>query len=519
LELLIHNTGYVADAVLSLFLVILVFFKGSNKKANSLFGLTSLAFVLYCISYLYMVNEPNLALSQFFGSFTLVALFIVPFNAHLAFEIFGLEKSHKRFLVSSYLGAILLTIFYLTDLRRFNLLPHGGFGYFESFFQPGPYFWLFIVYFFSVVAYFMTILVRKYMTAPIEERKRLEYFMVAFGYAYLLSVPIYLNIYGIHSIDMIVTAFLGLYTIPLAYGVFKYNLMDMNIAAKNVALSFLYTACFAGLTVVVNILNNYLIVADNSFPIWFLPLISGLCIALVGLFVLQQLRQTDHLKYEFINNISHKFRTPLTHIRWLAEDLREKDMDPTERNKVVDQIQFASLRLFELTNIVIGASQGKDDLYLYHFTSNKIDEIMKDIQLAHRDQIERKHMSVTIDIGPDVPAIKADKTRLQLALEILFDNALIYTPENGTCIIKVRQIGGEVIISFKDDGIGINPADIQYVFSKFYRAQNARHTDTEGMGIGLFMSKNIIEKHKGRIWVESKGENQGSTFSVALPIE
>jgi histidine kinase len=202
----------------------------------------------------------------------------------------------------------------------------------------------------------------------------------------------------------------------------------------------------------------------------------------------------------------------------LAEDLREVTTEE-ERNKAVEQIQFASMRLFELTNIVIDASQNNNDLYLYHFTNVNIADIFKEISDTHNDQIEHKLLKVHLDIGPNVPTVKADKTRLQFALQIMYENALVYTPAGGSIDIKVRQIGGEIIVSIKDSGIGINEEDLPHVFSKFYRSQNARHADTEGMGIGLFMAKNIVEKHNGRIWAESYGENKGSTFSVALPIE
>jgi signal transduction histidine kinase len=333
-----------------------------------------------------------------------------------------------------------------------------------------------------------------------------------------MSIPIFLNIYDIQFIDMMYTSLVGLYAIPLAYGVFKYDLISINIAARNAIMYAFYTV-FVGVAIVaVNVFNNYLSHEYVDFPMWLLPMLSGVFVVLVGWIVWQQIREADLLKYEFINNISHKFRTPLTHIRWLAEDLRDTQ-DQEERNKAVEQIQFASMRLFELTNIVIDASQSTNDIYLYHFTPVSVQEILQEIDKAHVDQIEHKKLQVTIDIGPDVPKVKADKTRLRFALQILFENAIIYTTEGGTLTIKLRQIGGEIILSFRDNGIGISETDLPHVFSKFYRSQEARHTDTEGMGIGLYMAKNIVEKHNGRIWAESRGEGQGATFSIALPIE
>ncbi|MBU3668837.1 MAG: hypothetical protein FGM57_02635 [Candidatus Taylorbacteria bacterium] len=442
---------------------------------------------------------------------------MVCLNAHLAFVMFNKEKEQKSAIEIMYGGAIALMAFFYAFPWTYQARPEPRY-YFENFIVPGDFYWVYMLYFFIVAVYFFAVLAAGYSRSTPADKNRLKYFFVAFGWAYIMSIPIFLNVYGIDTIDMMFTSLTGLYAVPLAYGVFKYDLININIAARNAILYAFYTVFVGAAIVAVNILNNYLAQQYSDFPMWLLPLLSGLFVVLVGWIVWRQIREADLLKYEFINNISHKFRTPLTHIRWLAEDLRDTT-DQVERNKAVEQIQFASMRLFELTNIVIDASQTTNDIYLYHFTAVDTSEIIKEIDKAHEDQIEHKKLHVNIDIGPDVPKVKADKTRLRFAFQILFENAIIYTIEGGSIDIKLRQIGGEVIISFKDNGIGISEEDLPHVFSKFYRSQEARHTDTEGMGIGLFMAKNIIEKHNGRIWAESRGDGKGATFSIALPIE
>ncbi|MCF7865131.1 MAG: hypothetical protein K9M11_01310 [Candidatus Pacebacteria bacterium] len=516
IELFVHNLAFIAGALLGLILAIIVFVRGKTKLPNILFGITSLTFVAYVFLYLLGVNTPDPYESRFYLGFTLITILTVCFNAHLAFAMFNKVKEHKLGLRVMYTSGIALIIFFTTDISRFLELST-SYHYLENYYTPGRYYWLFTTYFFLVVIYFFSGIVGLYKKAEPAEKNRLKYFFLAFGWAYLMAGILFSTIFGVIEIDPLYISLIGLYSIPLAYGVFKYDIIDIHIAAKN-ALIYAFYSLFIGVAIVfVNIFNNYLTATYDDFPIWILPLVSGITVMLVSLFVWRQIREADLLKYEFINNISHKFRTPLTHIRWLAEDLRDIRTEE-ERSKAVEQIQFASMRLFELTNIVIDASQSNNDLYLYHFTSVGISNIFKEISDSHNDQISHKLLKVHIDIGPNVPKVKADKTRLQFALQIMYENALIYTPEGGTIEVKVRQIGGEVIVSIKDSGIGINAADLPHVFSKFYRSQNARHADTEGMGIGLFMAKNIIEKHNGRIWVESYGENKGSVFSVALPI-
>jgi len=517
IELFIHNLGFIAGAVLGCILSIIVFVRDPRKVPNILFALTSLTFVAYVCVYLLGVNTADPVQSQYYLSFALITILTVCFNAHLAFSMFNRVSDHKRGLQLMYIIGLALIAFFALDTTRY-VEYSTAYQYLPNYFVPGQYYWVYLLYFCIVVLYFLISVARLYRRAEPADKNRLKYFLVAFGWAYAVAGVIFATVYGLIDTNPLYIATIGLYSIPLAYGVFKYDIIDIHVAARN-ALIYAFYSLFVGVAIVfVNIFNNYLTVKYEGFPLWFLPLLSGVSVVIVSLFVWKQIREADLLKYEFINNISHKFRTPLTHIRWLAEDLRDMT-DETDRNKAVQQIQFASMRLFELTNIVIDASQNNNDLYLYHFSSIDVADIFKEISNSHSDQMEHKLLKVHVDVGSDVVKVKADKTRLQFALQIMYENALVYTPEGGTIEVKIRQIGGEVIISIKDSGIGINEEDLPHVFSKFYRSQNARHADTEGMGIGLFMAKNIIEKHNGRIWAESYGENKGSTFSVALPIE
>jgi signal transduction histidine kinase len=177
------------------------------------------------------------------------------------------------------------------------------------------------------------------------------------------------------------------------------------------------------------------------------------------------------------------------------------------------------MRLFEITNMVIDVSQNTEADTIYSFSKFSMQEVAKNLVETHNDQLIRKQLNVEIDCPVDLPEIRADKTRLQFALQILFENAIIYTPENGKIVIKIKfdEKTNEFVISVVDSGIGIEKEDIPKLFAKFFRTVSARHADTEGMGIGLYMAKNIVMKHNGRIWVDSDGVGKGSTFSFAIP--
>lgn len=531
-ELLIHNFGYVCSGLIAVALGFFVLFKDPRRRAYLLFFLMAFSYALYVVFYLLAVNIPNTHASSIFAFLMIIGATAPCLNAHLAFATFNLEGLHKKGLAIMYISLATMYVFFAGDPNRVRLLSKPK-EYFPNFFIPGPYYWIYFIFFFVVMGYFFSVLIKYYRKADAHERNRLKYFFGGFAWAYTWSLPIYMMILNIPMAGdmMLLTPLIGLYTIPVAYGVYKYDLLNINIAIKNALLYGFFIVFVGGSIIAVNLLNSYLAGIYTNFPIWILPISSAVLVLLVSVIIWNQLRQADLLKYEFINNISHKFRTPLTHIRWIADEFRDMN-DPAERAKAADQIQFASMRLFELTSVVINASKNTNDLALYRFGSVNLPELIKDIDKAHRDQVTARQLKVEFkadagieSMGEHRVIVKADKARLQFAFQILFENAIIYTPVGGSITISISnptssaKTSKEVLVSFKDTGIGIGDADLPHVFSKFFRAVNARHTDTEGMGIGLYIAKDIIEKHKGRIWVESDGVNKGSTFTVALPLD
>lgn len=516
LSLLIHNFGFVISAALSLFLGLFVLSRGWSRRDNILYFFATLTFVMFLLAHLLGVNATDADLARTFILGTNIIVFTVCFTAHFGFSVFKKLKSQRLGLMLMYIIASVFGV--LTIVKPDWFIPTvAPLQFFPQFLVAGPYYWTLVVFFLASAIYFFAVIGIGHEKLDEVDKNRLKFFYLSFGFAYVVGSLFFLPIFGI-NFTMLPTALIGLYILPLAYGFLKYDLVDLHVVARHAFMFFFFLTLVGFSTTGINVLNNYLIQNYNGFPFWPIPFFSGIIILLIGTLIWKQLRQTDVLKYEFINNVSHKFRTPLTHIRWLAEELRGEG-DQVARNKDVDQIQYASMRLFELTNAVIDVSKDENDIYLYRFTPVRVEVMLKDLFTAHDDLIERKKLHVSFDLGDSLPTIQADKTRVQFALQIIFENSLIYTPESGEILIKAHQVGGEVIITFKDNGIGISPDDLPSIFSKFYRAINARHTDTEGMGIGLYMAKNIIEKHRGRVWANSLGEGKGSEFVVALPIE
>ena len=270
IELLINNFGYICSGLMSLFLGFFILMKDRHKKSYQLFFLTAVSYSLYCLVYLLAVNISDPYTSSIFTFLMIVAGTTPCLNAHLAFTTFNIEKNHNKGLYIMYSALTALVLFFLFNPISFRKMPMAK-AYFPNFFVPGNYYWVYVFFFFIVVGYFFSVLIKHYKTVDASEKNRLKYFFAGFGWGYMCSLPIYMMIldfpYASHLI--ILSPLMGLYTIPLAYGVFKYDLLNINIAIKNAMLYGFFIVFVGGSIIAVNLLNNYFGVLYSDFPFGF----------------------------------------------------------------------------------------------------------------------------------------------------------------------------------------------------------------------------------------------------------
>jgi len=238
---------------------------------------------------------------------------------------------------------------------------------------------------------------------------------------------------------------------------------------------------------------------------------------LISFYLFGRERKFEVLKYEFVNIVTHKFRTPLTYITWSVENLKKNQSD-TERFESVRQIENAASRLTELTDILIDMAR-IDEGYAYVFKAESMRELVEHVIAQYGPRIQEKEIKFSIDVAKELPLISVDVKRLEFVIRILLENALLYTPKKGLIEIAVYRYKDESIrFAIRDSGIGIKRSDRSHLFTKFFRSREATGADTEGMGLGLYIAHNIIKRHGGSIWAESEGLNKGSTFKFDLPL-
>ncbi|MFP4022453.1 MAG: ATP-binding protein [Candidatus Paceibacterota bacterium] len=232
-------------------------------------------------------------------------------------------------------------------------------------------------------------------------------------------------------------------------------------------------------------------------------------------------KNVERMKTEFVSLAAHQLRTPLAGIKWaLRTAMEEKGNEgsETEIAELIEKAYDANERMVNLVNDLLNVTRIEEGRYVYEPKKIEIKEVIENVLEEYKELVESKGLELRLEEPEEsLPMIKADPEELSLVVKNFFDNALKYTKEGGVTL-KAESIEDEnkIKLSVSDTGIGIPEDQRDKMFNKFFRAENVRLMETEGTGLGLFISKNIIEAHGGEIGFDSE-EGKGSTFFFTIP--
>lgn len=236
----------------------------------------------------------------------------------------------------------------------------------------------------------------------------------------------------------------------------------------------------------------------------------------------KQLMKLDKAKSEFISIASHQLRTPLTAIKGYASMVLEGDYGNVNKQlqPAIDRIYSSSNRMTSLVENLLNVSRIESGKIVFLFKELDFQEITSNIVKDFGSIVKRKGLKLTFICPKKIPLINADEVKIKEVVSNLIDNAIKYT-EKGKIDVKLETVNhGKkfILLSVTDTGMGIEDDDLPNVFEKFRRGKKVALVHTEGLGLGMYFSQKIVEAHKGKIWVESKGIDKGSTFYVKLPL-
>jgi signal transduction histidine kinase len=234
----------------------------------------------------------------------------------------------------------------------------------------------------------------------------------------------------------------------------------------------------------------------------------------------KELRTLDLAKDEFVSIASHQLRTPLTALKGYAGMLLDGDAGPLsdKQREYLEEIKNANDRMINLITALLNVSRVDLGVFIVEPEQVNLEKVAESVLSDLGMKIKDKKLRVETSFEKAPPLINVDLNIIRMIFQNLLTNALKYTPPEGSISLNIKKDGSNVLISVADTGYGI-PENVQSkIFTKMFRADNARVKDPDGTGLGLYIIKTTIEKTGGKIWFESK-ENKGSTFYVTIPLE
>lgn len=505
--LAIHGISGIALLATAIF----VFFQNKKKHLNQFLALNLFAVFIYEMGMVFGPLMPTYELAYLVWFTNIVDVFITIAAVFTMLAVIEKLNEWKWYLL--FVCSVGFFIFISALLFPTMFLPSVVSKlYFPWYLDGGPLYIAMVSFFIfaPLVPYIKMLLM--YMKGY--DRLRIEYFLLMYALGYGLGVLNFALVFNI-PIDPLWGSPIGLGLIPLAYGIVAKNLLDIRVVFAKAALYSSGVALLAAFLALLISLNNIIVTSYPWVQFWTVPISTALVAFIVGRFFWFKFLENDRVKYEFITVATHKLRTPLTQISWGARMLIEQNPTPEVR-AIVEHIQKSNNRLIELTNLLFETTEESTQSYAYQKERVDLVHVVTSVCDRLAPLVETKKLSLRTTL-PHTLVVQGDTRRLTSVVEVLLENAINYSPHGGVVELTVEQKGATASVSVQDQGIGVSPDEQSRIFTRFYRTDAAKRADTEGVGLGLAMAKNIITRHRGKIGMTSPGEGKGSTFWFTVP--
>jgi len=446
----------------------------------------------------------------------------------------SLKKNRVKIIIATIAGFLFL-ISAPTKLFVRDVVPKAFFNFVPD---AGPFYIYFTAYFFVLVLYALYILFRKYLeSADLVEKNRYKYMILFTVAGFSGGGSVFFLTFNIPILPYPIILF-SLYPIISGYAIFRYQLFDVKVIATEVLVFILWIFILIRALLSESLFDRFIngglfffIVATGIFLIRSVlkevrarEEIEELATKLE--FANLRLKQLDEAKSDFLSIASHQLRTPLTAIKGYASMILEGSYGKiSETTKgAVDKIFQSSQRLVLIIGDFLDISHIEQGTMQYDFAALDVKELAMGLVEEFKATIESsidKSKTLKISFEADEKEnfnINADRNKIRQVVSNLIDNSIKYTPA-GFVKVSLSKIAenGNVLLKIEDSGIGISAETMPNLFKKFGRARSLSSAYANGSGLGLYVAKEIIKAHKGKIWAESEGEGKGSRFYVELP--
>lgn len=528
--------------IMSIWLSFLVYTENRTKEINKTFGFMVIL-MLICVDFAFLarfiyfgnyISDKDIYLSFLFLK---VAWFATPlfFLALylLVIQIIGKKQQYR--LLSFIITPLAISVSLAAGFTNFIVQDISfGHDFLKIVYGGGMLFFVSCV--FLLIAVTLFVMLKEYFSVSRKEKEKVKYFLS--GLIIFYSAVFIFNIIFPVFIGEVRYYFVGYYSsivliFFIAYAIIKKRLFNIKIIFTALLVS--YISILLALDILAFTQSSYL----KFFKAISLAVFIYLGRKLISDVLTEEermkekeklardletanshLKELVDMKASFLHLVSHQLRTPLTSMRGFISMWQEGCFDSyskEEMAKIKERIVNSMEKLNNLVNDMVVAMESEGNIKL-KFTKVDISELIKNNMELLRLNYEKKKLYLKYEESGSPRKIEADQKYLNNAIMNLIDNAEKYTIKGGLKI-KVLYDTDKVVINFMDTGIGIPESDKKNLFQKFSRGAKSNSINPSGSGLGLFIIKEIIKKHKGKVEFKSKGANKGATFTVALPIK
>lgn len=225
--------------------------------------------------------------------------------------------------------------------------------------------------------------------------------------------------------------------------------------------------------------------------------------------------KANKLEHEFTSIVNHTFRTPLTRIMWLTKEL-EKDLPAKDRLLLLQNVTNATNQVLEIVDLFMGI-KNINNTSTYFFEAISIRDIVEKSITKYREEINKRHITFQVPTFKDIPLLTVDLKKVSFVVDSLIENAIVYSKKDSKVYIECKTTNRSFILIVRDDGIGLTWMEKFRIFNKFYRSKRAILMYPDGMGLRLYLSQQIIKRHRGTLYAISNGKDQGTKFFMEVP--
>ncbi|MBI5401117.1 MAG: HAMP domain-containing histidine kinase [Candidatus Yonathbacteria bacterium] len=532
--------GVVIGSLFTALLSAVVYWQDLTKRSSKFFFFFGVINLVWGLVYAYFegtfaTSGVHAGIMMLYATAAIVPLFLLLF-LH-AFSVEDSQLSKWKFLAFflPYFAIVGILIFYPGFIVSYQEAEGEALG--KMVFGKG-----FLIYAFYILAYLFVgvgLLVKKYSESAGIFKTAIREMLIIVGVASVTAVamslfsPIFVS--GRHDLFWI-GHFSVILLIPLAtYILVKYNFWNIKIIATELFISIVVLVPITELFLASSLLDLFiktaitiLIIFSSSFLVGSVKREIESKEKITRLFkdldtILKRLKVLDKKKSEFLSIASHHLRDHLTVIKGYASMLSEGSFGELSSQvaDAIDKIFDSSGRLITMISDFMDISRIESGEMNYKFVDVDMKKLVLDLGNEMKQNAERAHLAFSVTMDETVPdeqyVTVGDPGKLRQVFSNLIDNSIKYTPRGEVSVLLSRNASDKkILFSLSDTGIGMNELTKEKIFRKFSRAEGVNKVYTEGTGLGLYVAKEIVKKHEGKIWAESKGEGMGSSFYVEL---